>query len=157
MTLEGCWPVCKTTREYIRDPERIASTGYHDKLKRSTEKLGARFLDYSPETGSCSFEVQYVHVCGCYCLYVRCSLRFQSMLSRYNFPLIHLFFTSVPAPPSTHFPSSSPSLLPSFSFPFPPSPHLLPPLPLPTFPSLLFPFPLPPFPPPSPSLPFPLG
>ena len=65
VTLEGCWPVCKTTREYIRDPERIASTGYHDKLKRSTEKLGARFLDYSPETGSCSFEVQYVHVVLC--------------------------------------------------------------------------------------------
>ena len=58
VTLEGCWPVCKTTREHIKDPERIISTNYSEKLKKSTEKLGAKFLNYSPETGSCSFEVR---------------------------------------------------------------------------------------------------
>lgn len=65
VTLEGCWPVCKTTREHIRDPERIAAMNYREKLKRSTEKLGARFLDYSPETGSCSFEVRVHGYCTC--------------------------------------------------------------------------------------------
>ena len=55
--LEGNWPVCKTTREPIRDAERLRTMNYVEKLRRNTTKMGATFLDYIPETGACVFEV----------------------------------------------------------------------------------------------------
>ena len=58
--LSGYWPMCKTTRTPIKDPERLAQLDYVQKLKRSTKKIGANFLDYFPATGTCVFEV-----CGC--------------------------------------------------------------------------------------------
>ena len=55
--LEGNWPVDKSTREVIRDAERIERMGYCHKLKRMTEKIGATFQDYDPVSGTCVFEV----------------------------------------------------------------------------------------------------
>ena len=55
--LEGNWPVCKTTREPIKDAGRLTRMNYIEKLKRNTAKMGATFRDYIPETGACVFEV----------------------------------------------------------------------------------------------------
>ena len=60
--LEGYWPVCKTTRAPIKDPDRLAEMGYVGKLKKSTEKIGARFVDYIPNTGTCIFEVSSCNI-----------------------------------------------------------------------------------------------
>lgn len=58
VSLEGNWPVDKSTREPIKDPDRIESMGYIQKLQRTTQKLGAVFLDYDPSSGVCRFEVR---------------------------------------------------------------------------------------------------
>ena len=55
--LERNWPVDKTTREVVTDPERIEKMGYVNKLKRSTAKIGGTFIDYFAETGTCVFQV----------------------------------------------------------------------------------------------------
>ena len=55
--LQGYWPVCKTTRKPIRDPERLARLNYVEKLRRNAQKIGANFVDYVPETGTCIFTV----------------------------------------------------------------------------------------------------
>ena len=55
--LAGYWPICKTTRKPIKDPERLAQMDYVAKLKRSTTKIDAKFVDYIVETGTCVFEV----------------------------------------------------------------------------------------------------
>ena len=57
VTLEGNWPICKATREPIKDKERLERMNYVDKLKRSTARIGAVYRDYIPETGACVFEV----------------------------------------------------------------------------------------------------
>ncbi|XP_019852669.1 PREDICTED: nuclear pore complex protein Nup98-Nup96 isoform X2 [Amphimedon queenslandica] len=59
VSLSGYWPVCKTTRQPIRDPQKLADLGYVNKLRSSTAKIGARFCDYHPDTGTCVFEVQH--------------------------------------------------------------------------------------------------
>ena len=55
--LDGYWPICKTTRQPIRDPERVAKTNYVELLKKKVAQLGAVFVDYIPDTGSCIFRV----------------------------------------------------------------------------------------------------
>lgn len=57
--LDGYWPICKTTRQPIHDPERLAQMNYVGKLKKSTSKIGAVFVDYLPDTGTCIFRVSY--------------------------------------------------------------------------------------------------
>ena len=58
--LEGNWPVDKTSRELVTDPERIEKMGYVNKLKRSTSKIGGTFIDYFPDSGTCVFQVGVV-------------------------------------------------------------------------------------------------
>ena len=55
--LEGYWPICKTNRVPIKDPDRLAEMDYVGKLRKSTERIGARFIDYIPSGGTCVFEV----------------------------------------------------------------------------------------------------
>lgn len=66
--LSGYWPICKTTRQPIKNPDRLAQMDYVTKLKRSTSKIGAIFQDYIPDTGTCIFEVcgrGQTLICGC--------------------------------------------------------------------------------------------
>lgn len=69
--LEGYWPVCKTNRVPIKDPDRLAEMDYVGKLRKSTEKIGAQFIDYIPQKGTCIFEVRtngytHPHTCTVY-------------------------------------------------------------------------------------------
>jgi nuclear pore complex protein Nup98-Nup96 len=59
INLDRIWPTDKTTREPITDPDRLQLMKYTEKLERSTTKIGARFVDYLPETGSWKFEVDH--------------------------------------------------------------------------------------------------
>ncbi|XP_062580939.1 nuclear pore complex protein Nup98-Nup96-like isoform X2 [Saccostrea cucullata] len=59
ITLDCVWPTDKTTRSYIKDPERLKALGYHEKMEEITARIGGRFLDYRPETGSWVFEVKH--------------------------------------------------------------------------------------------------
>uniref|UniRef100_A0A1E1XGD9 Nuclear pore complex protein Nup98-Nup96 n=1 Tax=Amblyomma aureolatum TaxID=187763 RepID=A0A1E1XGD9_9ACAR len=59
VTLDRVWPINKTTREPIQDPEKLKVLGYQEKLERNTAKIGGRFLEYRPETGSWVFEVKH--------------------------------------------------------------------------------------------------
>ena len=61
--LDGYWPLDKTTRQPIKDPEHIGITNYVATLRRSTSKIGARFLDYIPLKGTCVFEVGDPAIC----------------------------------------------------------------------------------------------
>ena len=57
ITLDKVWPADKTTREPIASPERLQVLHYAEKVEAATHRLGARFIDYRPETGSWVFEV----------------------------------------------------------------------------------------------------
>ncbi|XP_078323949.1 nuclear pore complex protein Nup98-Nup96-like isoform X3 [Crassostrea virginica] len=59
ITLDCVWPTDKTTRSFIKDPERLKTLGYHEKMEEITARIGGRFLDYRPETGSWVFEVKH--------------------------------------------------------------------------------------------------
>ncbi|XP_075738366.1 nuclear pore complex protein Nup98-96 isoform X2 [Rhipicephalus microplus] len=59
ITLDKVWPINKVTRESITDPEKLKALGYQEKLERTTAKIGGRFLEYRPETGSWVFEVKH--------------------------------------------------------------------------------------------------
>lgn len=51
------WPTDKTTKESVCDPERIKVMGWELRLEQITAKMGARFMEYRPETGSWVFQV----------------------------------------------------------------------------------------------------
>ncbi|XP_065843415.1 nuclear pore complex protein Nup98-Nup96-like [Oscarella lobularis] len=57
--LEKTWPIDKSTREAIKDPERLASMRYSDKVERLTAKMGATFIDYEPGSGAWTFKVDH--------------------------------------------------------------------------------------------------
>lgn len=59
VTLDKVWPINKTTREPIMDPEKLKALNYQEKLERTTARIGGRFLEYRPETGSWVFEVKH--------------------------------------------------------------------------------------------------
>ncbi|XP_066555772.1 nuclear pore complex protein Nup98-Nup96 isoform X3 [Amia ocellicauda] len=57
VTLDGVWPNDKTTRNQIKDPERLLEMNYESRLEKASRKQGARFREYRLETGSWVFEV----------------------------------------------------------------------------------------------------
>ena len=42
-----------------QDLDRLSSLQYEERLERATAKLGAKFIEYRPETGSWVFQVQH--------------------------------------------------------------------------------------------------
>ncbi|XP_025085972.1 nuclear pore complex protein Nup98-Nup96-like [Pomacea canaliculata] len=59
VTLDCVWPSDKTTRSPIKSPERLNSMNYQEKLEEMTTRMGGKFIDYRPETGSWVFEVPH--------------------------------------------------------------------------------------------------
>ena len=71
ITLDKVWPVIKSKSgdgssgggssrsSETPSPEKLASMKYEEKLRRACDKLGARFVEYRPETGSWVFRVEH--------------------------------------------------------------------------------------------------
>lgn len=59
VTLDSVFPSDKTTREKITDPARLSLMGFSGRLEKSSVKMGAKFMEYRPETGSWVFAVKH--------------------------------------------------------------------------------------------------
>ncbi|VDL63635.1 unnamed protein product [Hymenolepis diminuta] len=59
VTLDGVWPTDKSTREFIKSPQRIATMRFDERLEKYTQKMDATFIEYRPDTGSWVFEVKH--------------------------------------------------------------------------------------------------
>uniref|UniRef100_A0A914XMM5 Nuclear pore complex protein Nup98-Nup96 n=1 Tax=Plectus sambesii TaxID=2011161 RepID=A0A914XMM5_9BILA len=57
VTLERVWPIDKTTRQPIKDAQRLDAMQFRDRLERAAGQMGAVFKDYRAETGSWVFQV----------------------------------------------------------------------------------------------------
>ena len=49
----------KSNQTPIKSPERLSAISYEEKLERACLRLGARFTEYRPETGSWVFKVDH--------------------------------------------------------------------------------------------------
>ena len=59
VTLDKVWPIDKTVQNPIRSPEKLVEMNYEEKLRKACIKMGARFTEYRPETGSWVFNVEH--------------------------------------------------------------------------------------------------
>ena len=59
VTLHRVWPMDNATQEPITDPDYLATINYQEHIKRDTLRIGAKFIDYRSETGSCVFVVEH--------------------------------------------------------------------------------------------------
>ncbi|KAJ1527107.1 hypothetical protein ONE63_008642 [Megalurothrips usitatus] len=59
VTLDRVWPMDKTNHESIMEPDRLSKMDYEGKLRRVCAKMGARFKEYRPQTGSWVFTVDH--------------------------------------------------------------------------------------------------
>ncbi|VDK28887.1 unnamed protein product [Gongylonema pulchrum] len=59
ISLDRVWPLDKKTKEFITDPLRLEELGYRAKLERASLKMGAKFKDYRPMTGTWVFTVPH--------------------------------------------------------------------------------------------------
>lgn len=64
ITLLGVYPTDRTTREEIRDIERIKATNYQDHLCELTKKFDGEFVNYGIEDGSWTFMVNNQTYCN---------------------------------------------------------------------------------------------
>lgn len=62
VTLDCVWPLDKQTRQAITDPDRLQAMDFEDKLRRASAKLGTRFIEYRPQTGSWVFKVCTIYL-----------------------------------------------------------------------------------------------
>lgn len=67
VTLDRVWPQDKTTRDVITSPERLKQLNFVGKLKKSSAKMNAQFIEYRPLTGSWVFEVCHDGMCKFEC------------------------------------------------------------------------------------------
>lgn len=44
ITLDGVWPTDKSTREFIRSPERLAAIRFDERLEKATHKMDASYV-----------------------------------------------------------------------------------------------------------------
>ena len=59
ITLDKVWPVDKSNGDSIKSPDRLRKMSYEEKLERASSRLGAKFIEYRPETGSWVFKVDH--------------------------------------------------------------------------------------------------
>lgn len=59
VTLDRVWPMDKTTHSPIMDPDRLNQMDFETKLHHVCAKMGARFKEYRPQTGSWVFTVDH--------------------------------------------------------------------------------------------------
>ena len=59
VTLDKVWPIDKTHQNPIKSPEKLRDMNYEEKLRKACIKMGARFVEYRPETGSWVFKVEH--------------------------------------------------------------------------------------------------
>ena len=59
ITLDKVWPTDKASGDTVRSPTRLRSMAYEEKLERASGRLGAKFIEYRPETGSWVFKVDH--------------------------------------------------------------------------------------------------
>ncbi|CAL1545131.1 unnamed protein product, partial [Lymnaea stagnalis] len=59
VTLDFVWPTDKSNKTPIKSPERLKSINYTERIEETTAKIGAKFIDYRPETGSWVFQVSH--------------------------------------------------------------------------------------------------
>ncbi|XP_053400747.1 nuclear pore complex protein Nup98-Nup96-like [Mercenaria mercenaria] len=59
ITLDCVWPRDKSIGTPIKSPEKLKAMRWQDKIEENSLKVGAKFIDYRPETGSWVFEVKH--------------------------------------------------------------------------------------------------
>ncbi|RUS87265.1 hypothetical protein EGW08_004945 [Elysia chlorotica] len=59
VTLDCVWPTDKSNRTPIKSPDRLKLMNYTEKIEAMTARIGAKFMDYRPETGSWVFQVNH--------------------------------------------------------------------------------------------------
>ncbi|MEE6526837.1 hypothetical protein FKM82_027725, partial [Ascaphus truei] len=57
VTLQGVWPMDKTSRSLIKSPDRLIEMNYESRLESASRRQDADFKEYRPETGSWVFKV----------------------------------------------------------------------------------------------------
>ncbi|KAH3792930.1 hypothetical protein DPMN_146431 [Dreissena polymorpha] len=59
ITLDCVWPRYKSAGTPIKSPEKLKAMNWQEKIEFNSMKVGAKFIDYRPETGSWVFEVRH--------------------------------------------------------------------------------------------------
>ena len=59
VTLECVYPSDKTTRDNVTDPKEIITRGFPLYIEKKTAKMGAKFMEYKPESGQWTFMVKH--------------------------------------------------------------------------------------------------
>lgn len=59
VTLDKVWPIDKTVQNPIKSPEKLVEMNYEEKLRKACIRMGAKFTEYRPETGSWVFNVEH--------------------------------------------------------------------------------------------------
>uniref|UniRef100_A0A6A7FXC8 Nuclear pore complex protein Nup98-Nup96 n=2 Tax=Hirondellea gigas TaxID=1518452 RepID=A0A6A7FXC8_9CRUS len=59
ITLDAVWPIDKSSRDVIKDNSRLEAMGWPRYLEKKCLNMGAKFLEYRPDTGSWVFKVNH--------------------------------------------------------------------------------------------------